>query len=140
MTLSKDFTLACATATMVCLAFLAPLAMYNEAAAQTSLDPGLAQAYYSGYGAGYQSGYGNGYGPYGYGRYGSTRYGYTGYGNGPYGYRLPAPYAYQSGYGYGNGDYNSLYYRALRLHGGTYRPTYNPNVVQYYSPYGNGSY
>ena len=72
-----------------------------------------------------------------YGTYGRN-YGYTGYGNGPYGFRSqPYGYSTSSGYGYSYGTYNRLYDRALRLHGGTYRPLYKPNVARYYNPYGN---
>ena len=134
-------TLASALPALACLALLATTAC-NEAVAQGIQIYGNNQAYYNGYSAGYHSRFGNGSGPYGYGSYGSNRYGYTGYGTGPYGYRSPAPYGYStsSGYGYSSGTYNSLYYRALRLRGGTYGPIYTPGTARYYSPYGNGTY
>src|SRR5687768_8051330 len=109
-------------AMLLCLAALASTAS-NEAAAQGIRAPRDAQSYYNGYSAGYNSGYQNGY---------------TGYGYGPYGYGSSSQFEPRTstGYGYQNGTYNSLYYRALRLRGGTY----SPNTVRVYNPYGNGSY
>lgn len=104
-----------AMAAVFCLTTLAPTRS-NEAVAQST----AAQAYYNGYGAGYYRGYESAYG----------NNGYTGYGSGPYGYPL------STGYGYRNGSYNSLYNRALRLHGETNRPIYSPNTARFYSPYG----
>jgi hypothetical protein len=109
----------------------------NQAVAQiTIVVPGVNRSYYNGYSYnhGYQSMY--------------DRRAYTGYGRGPYGYGSPtmfrnrstAPFGnqYSRAYGYQRGASQSLYYRGVRLRGGTYQPIYNPNTTRYYSPYGYG--
>ena len=123
---------------MAALFGLPPLASTtsNQALAQiTVVVPGVNRSYYNGYSSHYNRGY--------------VQHGYTVYGNGPYGYgsttygyRSTAPFGFRSsaGYGYRHGTSQSLYYRDLRLHGGTgtYRRIYIPPTTRYYSPYGYG--
>jgi hypothetical protein len=111
----------------------------NQAVAQISIVvPGVNRSYYNGYSPHYNRGYLSVYG----------RRAYTGYGSGPYGYGSPTMFGnrsttrfgnqYSRVYGYQRGTSQSLYYRGVRLHGGTYQPIYNPNTTRYYSPYGYG--
>lgn len=121
----------------------------NQTVAQITIsEPGVTRSYYNGYRPRYDSRYASGNGRSGYTGYGNGPYGYgssTTYGyrsSTPFGYRSSISYEYPSSGAYGDriGTSYRLYYRGVRLRGGTYRPVYNPNNDRFYSPYGYGGY